>query len=50
MDGTFTFYSDTQVANLRQKLDRDTWLSLSDETFTFAVTRNELDMPFSLGS
>ncbi len=49
MDGSLTFYSDTQVASLRQKLDRDTWLDLPDESFALAVTRNEVDMPLSAG-
>ncbi|HSV27594.1 MAG TPA: hypothetical protein VLH60_06850, partial [Sedimentisphaerales bacterium] len=48
MDGTFTFYSSTQLASLRQKSARDSELDLPGETFTFAVTRNELNMPVSL--
>jgi hypothetical protein len=46
----FTFYSDTTVSRLRQRIGKDHVLNVSDETFMFGSTRAELDMPLKFGS
>jgi len=47
-DDRLTLYSDNQVSRFRQRLDTDDSQVLHD-FFTFASTRNELDMPIAVG-
>jgi hypothetical protein len=49
-DDKFTFYSDTEVAQLRQKTGRGHPINISSEWFSFVSHRSELDMPFSVGA
>jgi hypothetical protein len=49
-DNKFTFYSDTQLANFRQRIGNDEPINISQENYTFATTRNELDLPLTLGT
>jgi hypothetical protein len=45
-DDVFTFYSDTQVSRMQQKIGRDhTTTQISSEVFSFVSHRSELDMP-----
>ncbi|MCE5185663.1 MAG: LPS assembly protein LptD [Planctomycetaceae bacterium] len=46
----FTFYSDTQVARFRNRYDDDAVLGPQQTSnfYTFASTRNEIDLPLSL--
>jgi len=46
-----TFYSDSQVSRFRQNYASSSTLPLPgpQQFFTFATTRNEIDMPFSFG-
>lgn len=48
-DDTFTFYSDTQASHYRYLYSSDTVDPGPEEFFEFVTTRNELDMPLSLG-
>ena len=48
-DDKLTFYSDTQISRMRQRYDNDSTTSLSEDFFTYAYTRNEVDMPFAWG-
>lgn len=45
-----TFYSDSQVSRYRYRFAPDVPVKEPDEFFAFAGTRNELDMPLSLGT
>ncbi len=45
----FTFYSDSQASHYRYLYSTDTIDPGSEEFFEFVTTRNELDMPLSLG-
>jgi hypothetical protein len=47
LDDRFTFYSDNQLSRFRQRLAEDD--TMSQDFFTFASTRNEVDMPLRLG-
>jgi hypothetical protein len=49
MDEYFTFYSDTELSGLRQKMGDNSSVSVPGERFTFGDTRNEVDMPLALG-
>lgn len=44
-----TFYSDTQVSRFRQRYASSTAAPGPEQFFSFATTRNEVDMPFSVG-
>ncbi|MBL7152842.1 MAG: LPS-assembly protein LptD [Phycisphaerae bacterium] len=44
-----TFYSDTQVSRFRQRYASSTANPGPQQFFTFAMTRNEVDMPLSIG-
>jgi hypothetical protein len=46
LDHKFTFYSDTQLSRLRERFGKDTTTSLPQQFYTFAFSRNEVDMPF----
>ncbi|MFC1604425.1 LPS assembly protein LptD [Planctomycetota bacterium] len=48
-DDKLTFYSDTQASRLRQRYDPSYTNPGSEEYFSFATTRNEIDMPMTLG-
>jgi len=45
----FTFYSDSQISRFRQRLGSDSTSTVLQRSFTFASTRNELDLPITLG-
>lgn len=47
-DDKLTFYSDSRLARLRQRLDNDGTSAISQERFVHATTRNELDWPIRL--
>lgn len=47
-DNKFTFYSDTQLANFRQRIGNDEPIGMSQKSYGFASTRNELDLPFAV--
>jgi len=49
LDDIFTLYSDSQVSRFRQRLDSDGSSPLLQDGYTFMSTRNELDMPLTLG-
>jgi len=44
-----TFYSDTQVSRFRQRYASSTVGAGPQQFFTFATTRNEVDMPLTVG-
>jgi hypothetical protein len=44
-----TFYSDTQASRFRQRYASSTAGAGSEQFFTFATTRNEVDMPLTVG-
>lgn len=48
-DDKLTFYSDTQLSRLRQRYASSNNAFGSEEFFTFASTRNEVDMPLAVG-
>jgi hypothetical protein len=48
-DDKFTFYSDTQVSQFRQRLGSGSSSTALKDYYTFSSTRNELDMPLTLG-
>ena len=48
-DDKLTFYSDTQVSRLRQLYESSYINPGSEEYFSFATTRNEVDMPMTVG-
>jgi len=47
LDDRLTFYSDSQLSRFRQRLAVGD--AMSEDFFTFASTRNEVDMPMTLG-
>jgi hypothetical protein len=49
LDDKLTFYSDNQLSRFRQRYASDSTPSGSQEFFTFMTTRNEIDMPMSIG-
>jgi hypothetical protein len=48
-DDKLTFYSDTQASRLRQRYDPSYIDPGSEQFFSFATTRNEVDMPLTMG-
>lgn len=49
-DDRVTFYSDTQVSRLRQRIGNDhVGIPISEEVFSFVSQRTELDVPLSIG-
>ncbi|MFB0525674.1 MAG: LPS assembly protein LptD [Phycisphaerae bacterium] len=48
-DDRFTFYSDNQISRFRQRLASGSTSTMLQNFFTFASTRNELDLPITLG-
>jgi hypothetical protein len=48
-DDKLTFYSDTQVSRFRQLYESSYINPGSEEYFSFATTRNEVDMPMTVG-
>ena len=48
-DDRLTFYSDTQVSRLRQLYSSSYKTHGSEQFFSFATTRNEIDMPIAVG-
>ena len=48
-DDKLTLYSDNQVSRFRQRVDSNDSSPLLQDFFTFASTRNELDMPMAVG-
>ena len=47
-DDRFTFYSDSEVGRLRQMIGDEHTIAISEEHFTFALQRAELDMPLRM--
>ena len=47
-DDKLTFYSDTQASRLRQRYDPSYIDPGSEQFFSFATTRNEIDMPMTM--
>ena len=41
----FTFYSDSEIARLRQRIGDDHTTNVDENMYSFASTRNEIDMP-----
>jgi len=48
-DDKLTFYSDTQASRLRQRYAPSYTGPGSEQFFSFATTRNEIDMPMTMG-
>jgi hypothetical protein len=48
-DDRFTFFSDSQVSRYRYRFSPDNPVRQPDEWFWFTGTRNELDLPLTLG-
>jgi hypothetical protein len=48
-DDKLTFYSDTQASRLRQRYDSSYVDPGSEQSYSFATTRNEIDMPMTIG-
>ncbi|MHC4118716.1 MAG: LPS-assembly protein LptD [Planctomycetota bacterium] len=48
-DDKLTFYSDTQLSRLRHRRGSSNNMPVSQEFFSFATTRNEVDMPLAVG-
>jgi len=48
-DDKLTFYSDTQLSRFRQRYASSNNTPGSEEFFSFATTRNEVDMPLAIG-
>jgi hypothetical protein len=48
-DDKLTFYSDTQASRLRQRYASSYIDPGSEQFFSFATTRNEIDMPMTMG-
>jgi hypothetical protein len=48
-DDRFTFYSDTQLSRLRQRYASSNRTPGMRQFFSFATTRNEVDMPMAVG-
>ncbi|MFH1719106.1 MAG: LPS assembly protein LptD, partial [Planctomycetota bacterium] len=49
MDDKLTFYSDTQLSRFRQRYASSNTAPGSEEFFSFATTRNEVDLPIDMG-
>jgi len=49
LDDKLTFYGDNQVSRLRQRYASSSTTIDSEEFFSFATTRNEVDMPLAVG-
>ena len=49
-DDRFTFYSDTEVSRLRQRIGNGHSISINEDHFSFASQRAELDMPVRMDS
>ncbi|MEE9371249.1 MAG: LPS assembly protein LptD, partial [Sedimentisphaerales bacterium] len=49
-DDRFTFYSDTEVSRLRQRIGNEHSIAINEDHFTFASQRAELDMPVRMDS
>jgi hypothetical protein len=49
LDDKLTFYSDSQISRFRQRYGSKNPTTLPQEFFTFASTRNEVDMPMRIG-
>jgi lipopolysaccharide export system protein LptA len=49
LDGSLTFYSDSEVASFRQKVGDPATIIGPDERFAFGYTRNEVDLPLKAG-
>jgi hypothetical protein len=49
LDDKLTLYSDSQVSRFRQRMGSDGSPDVLQDFFTFASTRNELDMPMAVG-
>ncbi len=48
-DDRFTLYSDSLLGRFRQRLAPDSDVEVSQDFFTFGSTRNELDLPLTVG-
>jgi hypothetical protein len=49
LDDKLTFYSDNQVSRFRQRYASSSSTAGSEQFFSFATTRNEVDMPITMG-
>ena len=49
LDDKLTFYSDTQFSQFRQRFASDRTPTGPEDFFTFMATRNEVDMPMTIG-
>ena len=49
LNDTLTFYSDSQASRLRQRYASTGTIDGPEQFFSFATTRNEVDMPLDLG-
>jgi len=49
-DNRLTWYSDSRVSRLRDRYDEDVPGHPSQDFYTFGTTRNEVDMPLTLGT
>ena len=50
LEDKLTFYSDTQVSRFRQRYASSNTVPGSEQFFSFATTRNEVDMPLKAGN
>ncbi|MEK7994237.1 MAG: LPS assembly protein LptD, partial [Planctomycetota bacterium] len=50
LEDKLTFYSDTQVSRFRQRYASSNTAPGSEQFFSFATTRNEVDMPLKAGN
>jgi len=49
LDDTLTFYSDSQASRLRQRYSATGPIDGPEQFFSFATTRNEVDLPLNVG-
>lgn len=49
-DNMLTYYGDTQVSRLRNRIPSDSNADVSQDFFTFFTTRHEVDMPMRFGA
>lgn len=49
LDDKLTFYSDSQISRFRQRYAPDTNAIDSQQFYSFITTRNEIDMPMTIG-
>ena len=49
LDDRLTFYNDTQVSRFRQRYASSSTSPGSEEFFSFTTTRNEVDLPLTMG-